>query len=302
MFWLRHATASQEVPLGFAVDATDGDTEKTALSIAAADIHIWKTGATATVAKNSGGATHMNNGIYYAVLDATDSSVCGPLVIFLHKTGSRPIVVQCLVLPANVYDSLGLGTDLLGVSVGSMGDQVLTVAATDVGLLSAIAARSRDSLLDELLAGHVVPGSTAEGITLASLAAPVEVPTAQENASAVWDALTTEHDDSGTFGADAGSTLLAQSIADTVLAALRSQGASPGMGEARGGTSTTIQLAADAVLFTSWINKMGIVMMDPQGVAQGLKISDLDLDSKVCTMNGTWNTTPVAGTPYFVVF
>lgn len=113
---LKQSTASQEVPLGYFVDSTDGNTEETALSIANTDIKLWKAGATSLANKNSGGATHISNGIYYAVLDATDTDTLGPLVIFVHVTGSLPVRLECEVLPANVYESLIAGTEWLEVT------------------------------------------------------------------------------------------------------------------------------------------------------------------------------------------
>lgn len=113
---LRQSTASQEVPLGYFVDSTDGNTEETALSIANTDIKLWKAGATTLANKNSGGATHISNGIYYAVLDATDTDTLGPLVIFVHVTGALAVRLECEVLPANVYDSLIAGTEWLEVT------------------------------------------------------------------------------------------------------------------------------------------------------------------------------------------
>ena len=74
MLALKQSTASQEVPLGYFLDNTDGDTEETGLTIANTDIKIWKNGATTLANKNSGGATHISNGIYYCVLDATDTN------------------------------------------------------------------------------------------------------------------------------------------------------------------------------------------------------------------------------------
>jgi hypothetical protein len=62
---LKQSTASQEIPLGVFVDAADGFTAETALTIANTDIKIWKTGATALANKNSGGATHIAGGVYY---------------------------------------------------------------------------------------------------------------------------------------------------------------------------------------------------------------------------------------------
>lgn len=114
-FKLRESTASQEIPLGYFLDSTNGDSEETGLTIANTDIKLWKTGATTLANKNSGGATHMSNGIYYAVLDATDSNTLGPMVVFVHISGALSMKLECEVLPANGYDSLVLGTDILQV-------------------------------------------------------------------------------------------------------------------------------------------------------------------------------------------
>lgn len=105
MIFLRGNTASQEVPLGYFVDSTDGNTEETGLTIANTDIKIWKSGATTLANKNSGGATHISNGVYYAVLDATDTNTYGPLKIFVHVSGALACALECSVLPEVVYDS-----------------------------------------------------------------------------------------------------------------------------------------------------------------------------------------------------
>lgn len=113
MIPLKQSTASQEIPLGYFLDSTDGNTEETALSIANTDIKLWKAGATTLANKNSGGATHISNGIYYAVLDATDTDTLGPLVIFVHVAGALPIRLECQVMPANVYEAMVAGTEWL---------------------------------------------------------------------------------------------------------------------------------------------------------------------------------------------
>ena len=86
---LKQSTAGQEIPLGYFVDSTDGDTEEGALTIANTDIKIWKNGATTLANKNSGGATHISNGVYYCTLDATDTNTLGPLVIW--KNGATTL-------------------------------------------------------------------------------------------------------------------------------------------------------------------------------------------------------------------
>lgn len=110
---LLYNTASQEIPLGYFVDSTNGNDEETGLTINNTDIKLWKTGATTLANKNSGGATHISNGIYYCVLDATDTNTYGPLIVFCHVTGALPVRVECVVVEANVYNSLVAGTDYL---------------------------------------------------------------------------------------------------------------------------------------------------------------------------------------------
>ena len=106
MIPLKYATASQEVPLGFFLDSSDGDTEETGLTISNTDIWLWKAGATTLANKNSGGATHMQNGVYYCTLDATDTDTYGPLVIFVHESGALTVRVECVVMNADAYDAL----------------------------------------------------------------------------------------------------------------------------------------------------------------------------------------------------
>lgn len=116
MVFLRQATSSQEICLPRMVDSTDGDTEETGLSIANTDIKLWKAGATTLVSKNSGGATHIANGVYYCVLDATDTNTVGPMTVLVHVAGARSVELYCVVLPATVYDSLIVGSSVLTVN------------------------------------------------------------------------------------------------------------------------------------------------------------------------------------------
>jgi hypothetical protein len=127
--YLKQSTASQEVALGYFLDSTDGNTEETGLTIANTDIKLHKAGATTLANKNSGGATHISNGIYYAVLDATDTNTLGSLVIYCHPTGALATKVECVVLAANVYDSLIGGGDLLDVSTTQLAGQTVTAAS-----------------------------------------------------------------------------------------------------------------------------------------------------------------------------
>jgi len=113
---LKYNTASQEIPLGYALDSTDGDTAETGLTIANTDIKLHKAGATSIANKNSGGATHMAGGIYYATLDATDTNTYGPMVVFVHVAGALTVRLECVVMNATSYDAL-YGTDNFDVNV-----------------------------------------------------------------------------------------------------------------------------------------------------------------------------------------
>ncbi len=102
---LREDTASQEIPLGTFVDSTDGVTAETGLTIANTDIKLQKHGATTQANKNSGGATHIATGDYYAVLDATDTDTPGNLRIKVAVSGALPVWLDCIVVEEAVYDA-----------------------------------------------------------------------------------------------------------------------------------------------------------------------------------------------------
>lgn len=129
MLFLRQATTSQEILLGPFLDSTDGNTAETGLTIANTDIKLWKEGGTTESNKNSGGATHIANGRYYAVLDNTDTATAGKLEVNVHVAGALAVRREYMVLPANVYDSLVYATDFLDVSAVQLAGQTITAAA-----------------------------------------------------------------------------------------------------------------------------------------------------------------------------
>jgi hypothetical protein len=177
LFPLKQSTASQEVLLGPFLDDTDGKTAETGLTIANTDIKVWKSGGTSEASKNSGGATHIAGGRYYAVLDATDTDTLGPLEINVHVSGALPVKLRCLVMGVNAYDALVAGTDVLW---------------TDTIQLSGTAQTARD------IGASVIVGTNNDktGYSLAS--AP---PTAAAIADQVWDELLNGHNGAGSTGA-----------------------------------------------------------------------------------------------------
>jgi len=117
MMFLREFTVSQKIMLGTFLDSTDGVTPKTALTIANTDIKLFKAGATTEASKNSGGATHIASGRYYAVLDAIDTNKTGLLEINVSVAGALPVRREFMVIAAAVYDALVDGTSSLGVNI-----------------------------------------------------------------------------------------------------------------------------------------------------------------------------------------
>lgn len=211
--YLKQSTASQEVPLGYFVDSTDGNTEETGLTIANTDIKLWKTGATTLANKNSGGATHISNGIYYAVLDATDTDTLGPLVIFVHVTGALTVRLECVVLAANVYDSLIGGGDLLDVNVSQFGNSNGTFASgrpevntTHVGgtaqTAGDIIADTNDiqTRLPAALVGGRIDASVGAMAANTVTASAVATDAVDEIVDAVWDEPLAGHATAGSTG------------------------------------------------------------------------------------------------------
>jgi hypothetical protein len=188
---LKQSTAGQEIILGYFVDDADGNTEETALTINNTDIKIWKNGATSLVDKNSGGATHISNGLYYTVLDATDTNTVGPLIAFAHVTGALPVRVECCVYTANVYDSLIAGSDKLETDVTQFGGTNATASGGRPEVNTTHAAGTAWA------SGAIVNGAfAANALTADKVAADVSA----EIADAVWDEATAGHVTAGTFG------------------------------------------------------------------------------------------------------
>jgi len=172
MIFLRQSTASQEIPLGRFVDSTDGNTEETALSIANTDIKIWKTGATTLADKNSGGATHIANGIYYTVLDATDTDTLGPLQVHVHVTGALSVKQECCVLDEAVYDTV-FGTTALSTYAGGDTSGTTTLLTRVTGVVALASALTTvegkidiiDGIVDGILVDTEQIGAAGAGLT-----------------------------------------------------------------------------------------------------------------------------------------
>lgn len=116
MLWLKQSTAAT-VKIGPFVDSTDGVTAEDALTISQADIRLSKNGGAFAQTNNATGATHDENGWYGVPLDTTDTGTLGTLIVAVAESGALPVWAEYMVIPANAYDSLVLGTDVLTADV-----------------------------------------------------------------------------------------------------------------------------------------------------------------------------------------
>jgi hypothetical protein len=112
--WLRQSTAV-DIGLGPFVDSTDGVTAETAFTISQADVRLKKNNGAWAQKNDATSATHEENGWYEAPLNTTDTNTLGILLVAVNETGALPVWREFLVVPANVYDSMILGSEWLTV-------------------------------------------------------------------------------------------------------------------------------------------------------------------------------------------
>jgi hypothetical protein len=127
---LKQGTAAI-LKLGPFVDSGDGVTPETGLSIGQGDIQISKNGgAFAQTSEGAPTTTHDADGWYPIPLTATDTGTLGRLVVQVAMSGALPVWWEGLVVPANVYDSLVAGSDVLTADVTQIGG--VAQSATDL--------------------------------------------------------------------------------------------------------------------------------------------------------------------------
>jgi hypothetical protein len=133
-------------------DATDGVTAETALSIAQADIQISKHGgAFAQTSGSSPTTTHDADGFYQCPLTSTDTGTVGNLRVQIMMAGAGPVWEDLVVMPANSWDSLYGGTDVLDVSTTQFNG---TAADATAGVLNVrLTAAGVDDIHDEVVDG-----------------------------------------------------------------------------------------------------------------------------------------------------
>jgi hypothetical protein len=127
MMDLKQSTAVT-IKLGPFVDATDGTTAETALTIQKADVRLSKNGgnyaaASADQGVSDAGAPHDELGDYDISLDTTDTATLGRLRVLVKESGALVVWRDFMVQPANVWDSLyGADKLLVDANITSVND------------------------------------------------------------------------------------------------------------------------------------------------------------------------------------
>lgn len=103
--YLKQSTAAQNRLIGPFIDDTDFTTLETGLTIANTDIRVSKDGAN-IVAKNSGGGTHDENGMYQVTWDATDTDTVGSLQVSVSVAGALVVWEEYWVLEEDIFEAL----------------------------------------------------------------------------------------------------------------------------------------------------------------------------------------------------
>jgi len=123
--FLKQSTASQVRAVGPFIDDTDFTTTETGLSIANTDVKLSANGG-ASANKNSGGGTHIANGMYALTFDATDTATVGELSGSISVSGALVVPFKFTVLEESVYDAL-FGSGATGYSTfDASSDEVTT--------------------------------------------------------------------------------------------------------------------------------------------------------------------------------
>jgi hypothetical protein len=109
MRFLRQST-SADVPLGPFVDAADGVTPETTLTLTQPDIRLKKNAAAWAQKAAAQTLSHEENGFYEVTLDATDTDTLGLLRVAVLESGAAPVWEDFMVITAQEFDRLFTST------------------------------------------------------------------------------------------------------------------------------------------------------------------------------------------------
>ena len=196
--WIKQSTAVV-ISFGPFLDKTDGVTEETglvsALDHATTGIKLAKNGGALTIRHATVTTTTYDAWGYYRVtLDTTDTNTLGLLLVAFNEAATcLPVWLYCGVLPANVYDSLVGGSDILDVSM----TQILGTAVATPATAGVLDVNVKNAGNVAWASGAITAGViAADAIGASELAADAVA----EIADAIWDEDRSGHVTAGSFG------------------------------------------------------------------------------------------------------
>lgn len=122
--WAKQSTAATLI-VGPILDSTGAEYTSAVIG----DLSISKNGGTLTAMASAATLTHIANGQYTLVTTTGNLDTLGRAQITCNKSTYQMPTVNLMVVPANVYDSMVLGTDALDVSAIQFAGQTITAAA-----------------------------------------------------------------------------------------------------------------------------------------------------------------------------
>jgi hypothetical protein len=148
MRYLRQSTAA-DVPIGPFVDATDGVTAETGLTITQPDVRLKKNAGAWAQKAAAQTLSHEENGFYEVTLDATDTDTLGLLRLAVFESGAAPVWEDFLVITAHEFDRLFTAT-----------------GQRQLGLVATGTAQSATSTTVVLASGETFADDVPNGMTL----------------------------------------------------------------------------------------------------------------------------------------
>jgi hypothetical protein len=235
MLWLKQSTAVT-IKLGPFLDEDDGKTAETSLTISQANVRLSKNGGDLAQKHEATSCTHDELGVYDCPLDAIDTATLGRLQLFVHESGALPVWHEFMVVPANEYDSLVSGSDVLDVNVAEIAASVVNEIA--------------DQILEESIPDHQNIGYSLAGYTAAIIADTGELQTDLTNdgrLDVLIDAIKAVTDNLPNSGALTDlATAAALAVVDEIVDAILADTGTAGVVLADGAI-TAAKIAPDAI-------------------------------------------------------
>ena len=150
---VNEATNGDKRIFVYLVDATDGVTPETGITVSAAEVQISQNGG--SFANFAGTWTEVGNGVYYYTPTTGEVNQQGILVLKVAKTGCRTFIDRVQIVTNDPY-----GVRVVTLQGGSIGSGTFAANAITASALAADAvAEIADGVFDEPMAGHTAQGS-----------------------------------------------------------------------------------------------------------------------------------------------